>query len=448
LTDYLVKWHGLPYSESTWEKDDYFKQHHADKIEEYEKMKNADTKPSKNIHKIVSHRPKFKKMLVQPYWIPEGLELRDYQVDGLNWLAHSWIKGNSAILADEMGLGKTIQTVCFLNFLFHNANLYGPFLLVVPLSTMRAWEREFKKWAPNMNTIIYIGDQASRSVIQDHEWKMPNGAIKFNAVVTSYEIILKDEEFFGGFPWAVLAVDEAHRLKNDQSALYKVLINFKTYHRLLITGTPLQNSLKELWALLHFICPDQYPSFEDFEAVHGNMQNMNSEALGRIHTELEPYLFRRVKKDVEKSLPGKTEQILRVDMTARQKQYYKWILTKNFKALNRENKGSQGSYHNILMELKKCCNHCELTIPLDAGVQVHPEARLPDLVKGSGKLWLLDKLLERCKREGNRVLIFSQMVRLLDLISEYLELKKYKHQRLDGGIKGEVRAQALDHFNA
>ncbi|XP_063679146.1 chromodomain-helicase-DNA-binding protein 1-like isoform X2 [Bolinopsis microptera] len=442
--DYLVKWRSLPYSDATYEKDSYLKEHHAEKIKHYERMKNSDTKPNTQ-YKSLAQRCRFVKHDEHPSWIPEGLKLRDYQLDGLNWLGHSWCKRNSVILADEMGLGKTIQTVCFLNYVFYSAKQYGPFLLVVPLSTMPAWEREFAKWAPNMNTIMYIGDMKSRQTIQENEWTMPSGKLKFNAIVTSYEIVLKDIDFFQSYPWAVLAVDEAHRLKNDQSSLYKVLINLRTFHRLLITGTPLQNSLKELWALLHFIMPTNYPSFEEFESIHGEMSEMNGESLSKIHKELEPYLLRRVKKDVEKSLPGKTEQILRVDMTVKQKQYYRWILTRNFSALSKE-KGSNQSLMNIMMELKKCCNHCELTVPLEAG---HTDLyRLQSIVKGSGKLWLLDKLLARCKERGNRVLIFSQMVRQLDIIAEYLELKKFGHQRLDGGVKGDMRAQALDHFNA
>jgi len=143
--DYFVKWKCLPYAESTFEKDSYLREHFPDKIKTYERFKNADTKP--NV-KNLSNRNKFMKMTEQPSWIPEGLKLRDYQLDGINWLAHSWCKRNSVILADEMGLGKTIQTVCFLNYVFNTAKQYGPFLLVVPLSTMPAWEREMANGHP------------------------------------------------------------------------------------------------------------------------------------------------------------------------------------------------------------------------------------------------------------------------------------------------------------
>lgn len=246
--------------------------------------------------------------------------------------------------------------------------------------------------------------------------------------------------------WAALLVDEAHRLKNDDSLLYKTLKEFETNHRLLITGTPLQNSLKELWALLHFIMPEKFVTWEDFELEHGNAAD---KGYTKLHQQLEPYILRRVKKDVEKSLPAKVEQILRVEMTSLQKQYYKWILTKNFDALRKGKKGSTSTFLNIVIELKKCCNHAALIRPSEfelLGMQ--QDEALQTLLRGSGKLVLLDKLLCRLKETGHRVLIFSQMVRMLDILADYLQKRHFSFQRLDGSIKGEIRRQALDHFNA
>lgn len=167
-----------------------------------------------------------------------------------------------------------------------------------------------------------------------------------------------------------------------------------------------------------------------------------------MHKQLEPFILRRVKKDVEKSLPAKVEQILRVEMTAVQKQYYKWILTKNYNALRKGVKGSTTTFLNIVIELKKCCNHSYLTKPMEVDSQIGQNDYLQQLLKGSGKLVLLDKLLIRLKETGHRVLIFSQMVRMLDLLGEYLQRRHFQFQRLDGSIKGELRRQALDHFNA
>uniref|UniRef100_A0A8C6X9J4 Chromodomain helicase DNA binding protein 1 n=1 Tax=Naja naja TaxID=35670 RepID=A0A8C6X9J4_NAJNA len=445
--DYYCKWQGLPYSECSWEDGALIAKKFQSCIDEYFSRNQSKTTPFKDC-KVLKQRPRFVALKKQPNYIGghENLELRDYQLNGLNWLAHSWCKGNSCILADEMGLGKTIQTISFLNYLFHEHQLYGPFLLVVPLSTLTSWQREIQTWAPQMNAVVYLGDITSRNVIRTHEWMHPQTKrLKFNILLTTYEILLKDKSFLGGLNWAFIGVDEAHRLKNDDSLLYKTLIDFKSNHRLLITGTPLQNSLKELWSLLHFIMPEKFSSWEDFEEEHGKGREFGYASL---HKELEPFLLRRVKKDVEKSLPAKVEQILRMEMSALQKQYYKWILTRNYKALSKGSKGSTSGFLNIMMELKKCCNHCYLIKPPDDNDFCNKQEALQNLIRSSGKLILLDKLLIRLRERGSRVLIFSQMVRMLDILAEYLKYRQFPFQRLDGSIKGELRKQALDHFNA
>uniref|UniRef100_A0A8C1U8F2 Chromodomain helicase DNA binding protein 1 n=1 Tax=Cyprinus carpio TaxID=7962 RepID=A0A8C1U8F2_CYPCA len=443
--DYLCKWQGLSYSECSWEDGALIARKFQKCIDEYMSRNQCKTIPSREC-KVLKQRPRFVPMKKQPHYIgADGLELRDYQLEGLNWMAHSWCKGNSCILADEMGLGKTIQTISFLNYLFHEHQLYGPFLLVVPLSTLTSWQREIQLWAPQINVVVYLGDIGSRNMIRTHEWMHPQTKrLKFNVLLTTYEILLKDKSFLGNVSWAFIGVDEAHRLKNDDSLLYKTMIEFKSNHRLLITGTPLQNSLKELWSLLHFIMPIKFHSWELFEEEHGKGRDSGYASL---HKELEPFLLRRVKKDVEKSLPAKVEQILRVEMSAVQKQYYKWILTRNYKALSKGTKGSRSGFLNVMMELKKCCNHCYLIKSPEEEFYNRQEG-LQHLIRSSGKLILLDKLLVRLKERGHRVLIFSQMVRMLDILAEYLKYRQFLFQRLDGSIKGEMRKQALDHFNA
>uniref|UniRef100_A0A674E7Y9 Chromodomain helicase DNA binding protein 2 n=1 Tax=Salmo trutta TaxID=8032 RepID=A0A674E7Y9_SALTR len=443
--EYLCKWMGLPYSECSWEDGALLGKKFQHCIDCFTNRNSSKTVPSKDC-KVLKQRPRFVALKNQPLYIgDENLQLRDYQLDGLNWLAHSWCRCNSVILADEMGLGKTIQTISFLSYLFHQHQLYGPSLVVVPLSTLTSWQREFDTWAPDMNVVVYLGDVMSRKSIRDYEWVChQTKRIKFNALITTYEILLKDKAVLGNINWAFLGVDEAHRLKNDDSLLYKTLIEFRSNHRLLITGTPLQNSLKELWSLLHFLMPDKFENWEDFESDHGKGTDNGYQSL---HKVLEPFLLRRVKKDVEKSLPAKVEQILRVDMSAVQKQYYKWILTRNFRALQKGTRGSSSGFLNIVMELKKCTNHGFLIRQPEEECDTQQE-HLQALVRGSGKLVLLDKLLTRLRERGNRVLIFSQMVRMLDILAEYLALKRYPFQRLDGSIKGEIRKQALDHFNA
>ncbi|GAB6019009.1 hypothetical protein CHUAL_000642 [Chamberlinius hualienensis] len=443
--DYYCKWEGLPYSDCTWEDGQLIKQKFPDVVEDFNRRLNSDRIPTKTC-RVLKFRPKFVPLKSQPTYMgnKDTLILRDYQLDGLNWLIMSWSKENGVILADEMGLGKTIQTICFLSYLFNQHQLYGPILIVVPLSTMASWQKELLHWAPEMNVVVYLGDVSSRNTIRQYEWNHPgNKRLKFNALLTTYEILLKDKSFLGNVSWAVLVVDEAHRLKNDDSLLYKSLMDFDTNHRLLITGTPLQNSLKELWSLLHFIMRDKFDKLDDFEREH---RDASEKGYGKLHKQLEPYILRRVKKDVEKSLPAKVEQILRVEMTSVQKQYYKWILTKNYKALSKGLKGNISGFINVVMELKKCCNHSHLIRPLDT--TTYEMDALSHIIKGSGKLVLLDKLLCRLKETGHRVLIFSQMVRMLDILELYLQLRHFPFQRLDGSVKGELRTQALDHFNA
>ena len=191
--------------------------------------------PSKSC-KVLKYRPKFHEEKTQPDFIgSDTRRLRDYQMQGLNWMVHSWSKHNSVILADEMGLGKTIQSISFLNYLFHKYSLYGPFLVVVPLSTLDAWQEEFGKWGPDMNVLTYIGDVTSRTIIRSREWIHPgNKRTKFNALLTTYEILLKDKDVLQTIPWANLMIDEAHRLKNKDSLLYTTLEKFEANHKLLV----------------------------------------------------------------------------------------------------------------------------------------------------------------------------------------------------------------------
>lgn len=417
--DYLCKWESLPYADATWEDSSLVLRRWPRKIQEFVRREESQNTPTRHC-RAIKHRPKFQQLKEQPDYLGKvggNLKLRDYQMEGLNWLILTWCKENSVILADEMGLGKTIQTISFLYYLFKAQALYGPFLCVVPLSTMTAWQREFEIWAPEMNIITYLGDVQSREIIRQYEWVFANtNRQKFNAILTTYEILLKDKAFLGSVQWAALLVDEAHRLKNDDSLLYKALYDFETNHRLLITGTPLQNSLKELWALLHFIMPHKFDTWEQFEIMH---ENAADKGYARLHKQLEPYILRRVKKDVEKSLPAKVEQILRVEMTSQQKQYYKWILTKNFNALRKGVKGSNSTFLNIVIELKKCCNHASLIRQAENEMGLAQNDPLQILLKGSGKLVLLDKLLCRLRETGHRVLVsfFSCNLFLLQLIS-------------------------------
>jgi len=333
-----------------------------------------------------------------------------------------------------------------MNYLFHSQHIYGPFLVIVPLSTIGSWQSHFAKWAPAMNVVVYTGDNKSREVIRTHEFYSETASrIKFNVLLTTYELILKDKAHLGRIKWSFLAVDEAHRLKNAGSQLYEALREFHTTNRLLITGTPLQNSVKELVALVHFLMPDKFKEFEGFEIdVDGEHQG---DKIRDLQDKLKPHMLRRLKKDVEKSLPAKSERILRVELAPMQLEYYKRIFSNNFQALKTNSQlPGQLSLMNICMELKKASNHPYLFNGAEEA-DMSKENQLRGLILNSGKMVLLDKLLSRLKQDGHRVLIFSQMVRMLDILHDYMVFRGHTHQRLDGSIGSEQRKRAMDTFN-
>ncbi|GLT51053.1 hypothetical protein SLA2020_245000 [Shorea laevis] len=454
MSEYLVKWQGLSYAEATWEKDVdiAFAQ---DAIDEYKARDAAMAEQGKMVdHQRKKSKASLRKLDEQPEWLRGG-QLRDYQLEGLNFLVNSWRNDTNVILADEMGLGKTVQSVSMLGFLQNAQQIPGPFLVVVPLSTLSNWAKEFRKWLPDMNVIVYVGTRASREVCQQYEFyddKKVGRPIKFNALLTTYEVVLKDKAVLSKIKWNYLMVDEAHRLKNSEAQLYTALSEFSTKNKLLITGTPLQNSVEELWALLHFLDPDKFRSKDDFVQNYKNLSSFNESELANLHMELRPHILRRVIKDVEKSLPPKIERILRVELSPLQKQYYKWILERNFHDLNKGVRGNQVSLLNIVVELKKCCNHPFLFESADHGyggdTRLNDSSKLERIILSSGKLVILDKLLIRLHETKHRVLIFSQMVRMLDILAEYMSLRGFQFQRLDGSTKAELRQQAMDHFNA
>ncbi|GAW12214.1 hypothetical protein ANO14919_015750 [Xylariales sp. No.14919] len=446
--EYFIKWKGLTYENCTWELSSTISSLAQDRIDQFLDRQSRSWTSEKSESNPAT-RSKFLKLEKQPNYVKGG-ELRNFQLTGLNFLSLNWCRGNNVILADEMGLGKTVQTVSFLSWLRNERKQEGPFLVVAPLSVIPAWCDTFNFWSPDLNYVVYLGNAEARSTIREHELMFNKNPKKhkFNVLVTSYEYILMDAEFLRTIKWQALAVDEAHRLKNKEAKLYAELMSFGAPARVLITGTPIQNNLAELSSLLDFLNPGKVRIDEDLDTLAAADAQ---EKLQDLHSSIAPFILRRTKETVESDLPPKTEKIIRVELSDVQLEYYKNILTRNYAALNEHNTGQKSSLLNIVMELKKVSNHPYMFPGAEEKVlagSVRREDQIKGLIASSGKMMLLDQLLAKLKRDNHRVLIFSQMVKVLDILGDYLRLRGYQFQRLDGTIGAGPRRLAINHFNA
>ncbi|CAB1314478.1 unnamed protein product [Coregonus sp. 'balchen'] len=379
-----------------------------------------------------------------------GNQLREYQLEGMNWLLFNWYNRKNCILADEMGLGKTIQSITFLFEMF-SMGLRGPFLIIAPLSTITNWEREFRTWT-EINVIVYHGSQISRQMIhqyemyhKDQQGNIVLGGYKFHGVITTFEMIMADCPELKKIHWRCVIIDEAHRLKNRNCKLLEGLKLMNLEHKVLLTGTPLQNSVEELFSLLNFLEPLQFPSESLFLEEFGDLKT--EEQVKKLQAILKPMMLRRLKDDVEKNLAPKEETIIEVELTNMQKKYYRAILEKNFTFLAKgANQHNMPNLINTMMELRKCCNHPYLIKGaeekiLDSFRKTHsPDAwdfQLQAMIQAAGKLVLIDKLLPKLIAGGHKVLVFSQMVRCLDILEDYLIQRR---------VRGNLRQAAIDRF--
>ncbi|KAL9277855.1 hypothetical protein ACSQ67_024867 [Phaseolus vulgaris] len=314
-------------------------------------------------------------------------KMRDYQLAGLNWLIRLYENGINGILADEMGLGKTLQTISLLGYLHEFRGIKGPHMVVAPKSTLGNWMNEIRRFCPVLRAIKFLGNPDERKHIREELLV----AGKFDVCVTSFEM----------------------------------------------------NNLHELWALLNFLLPEIFSSAETFdEWFQISGENDEQEVVQQLHKVLRPFLLRRLKSDVEKGLPPKKETILKVGMSQMQKQYYKALLQKDLEVVN--SGGERKRLLNIAMQLRKCCNHPYLF----QGAEPGPPFTTGDhLITNAGKMVLLDKLLPKLKERDSRVLIFSQMTRLLDILEDYLIFRGYQYCRIDGNTGGEDRDASIENFN-
>ncbi|OEH77404.1 chromatin remodelling complex protein [Cyclospora cayetanensis] len=391
-------------------------------------------------------------------------QMKAYQVEGLNWLYQLFRLNINGILADEMGLGKTLQCISLLGFLKYERGVNGPHLIICPRSTLDNWYCEINKWCSQLRAVRLHGTKEQRDTIFAE--MLQEG--RFDLCVTTYEMVIKEKNRLSTkYNWEYLVMDEAHRIKNEKSILADVVRRFRPNHRLLITGTPLQNNLRELWSLLNFIMPQLFDNTLHFEGLFDFSRFGSSEQQQRmiqtLHRVLRPFMLRRLKTDVARDLPPKREVYIFVGMSKLQKKLYADILSKNLEVLNAMS-SNKTQMLNILMQLRKCCNHPYLFDGVEPGP---PYVEGYHLVEAAGKMHLLDRLLPRLKAEGSRVLLFSQMTRLLDIVDDYcrdaesvvsqhlatsrspadMRWRGHAYCRIDGSTPGEERQLKIDDFN-
>ena len=431
----------------------------GDDKDKYDEPEDEDASDEEAAGKIdyyaVAHRIK-EEVHIQPSMLVGGT-LKEYQLRGLQWMISLFNNNLNGILADEMGLGKTIQTISLITYLIEHKRQNGPFLVIVPLSTLTNWNLEFEKWAPAVSRIVYKGPPNSR---KQQQMRIRQGS--FQVLLTTYEYIIKDRPVLSKIKWVHMIVDEGHRMKNAQSKLSNTLTQYyTTRYRLILTGTPLQNNLPELWALLNFVLPTIFKSVKSFDewfntpfANTGGQDKMELTeeeqllVIRRLHKVLRPFLLRRLKKDVEKDLPDKQERVIKCRFSALQTKLYMQLMTHNKLAVT-DGKGGKTSMRglsNMLMQLRKLCNHPYVFEPVED--QMNPTKATNDSIwRTAGKFELLDRVLPKFKATGHRVLMFFQMTQIMNIMEDFLRLRGMQYLRLDGSTKAEDRSELLRLFN-
>ncbi|XP_051946106.1 lymphocyte-specific helicase-like [Xyrauchen texanus] len=455
----------------------------------------------------------------QPKLFSGGV-MRWYQVEGIEWLRMLWENGINGILADEMGLGKTIQCIAHVAMMVEKKVL-GPFLVVAPLSTLPNWISEFKRFTPEVSIMLYHGPQKERMDVVKHIRKQQGPLKMCPVVVTSFEIAMRDRRFLQRFHWNYLIVDEGHRIKNLNCRLVQELKMLPADNKLLLTGTPLQNNLSELWSLLNFLLPDVFDDLKSFESwfdistITSDAENImacerEQNILNMLHQILTPFLLRRLKSDVTLEVPPKKEIVVYAPLTNKQEAFYMAIVNKTIAKLLGQEKDDLGpvqltssgrpkrktrkvvdysenstdsaqdlkkylekvqqemesqessapvvdvqmpidaqinvKLQNILMLLKRCCNHAYLIeYPLDPSGEFKIDEQL---VAASGKFLILDRMLPELKKRGHKVLIFSQMTSILDILMDYCYLRGYEYSRLDGSMSYADRDENMRRFSS
>ncbi|XP_018419964.1 PREDICTED: lymphoid-specific helicase [Nanorana parkeri] len=453
----------------------------------------------------------------QPKYFTGGV-MRWYQVEGMEWLRMLWENGINGILADEMGLGKTVQCIATIAMMVERG-VPGPFLVCGPLSTLPNWISEFKRFSPEIPVLLYHGNPQERRRLAQKVNKRDGALQIYPVVITSFEIAMRDRPVLQHRSWKYMILDEGHRIKNMNCRLIRELKQFRSDNKLLLTGTPLQNNLAELWSLLNFLLPDVFDDLRSFETwfdITGITQNAagivanerEQNILHMLHQILTPFLLRRLKTDVTLEVPPKREVVVYAPLTKKQEVFYTAIVNRTIEKMLGQDKVSTEQVQtpngrgkrrsrkvvnyseqakdtpdelekliscllkqqeaekerpvmevslpgnaevnlkmrNIMMLLRKCCNHPYLIeYPLDPVTQ---EFKIDnELINSSGKFLILDRMLPEMKKRGHKVLIFSQMTMMLDIIMDYCYYRKFNFCRLDGSMAYAEREENMRKFN-
>jgi SWI/SNF-related matrix-associated actin-dependent regulator of chromatin subfamily A member 5 len=388
--------------------------------------------------------------------------MRQYQLEGLNWLIQQYDQRINSILGDEMGLGKTLQSIAFTAHILHVKKLAGPFLFVVPLTVMFNWLNEFKKYCPSIRVLRMHSNDAKEQLSLIANMK---GLSRYDAVVTTYEAIKQ-----GGMSqalkrqvWRGLFLDEGHRIRNEETQVSKSCMALSAVFKVVLSGTPLQNNLREAGAILKFLAPNVFVDLSFFNGAFNLSERViDRDLLNKAHYMMRPFLLRRIKAEVEQKLPPKLETKINCPMTQMQKELTQFLLfrergtlerldgMKNSKTSMAIDGVSRASDRTVLMgllaHLRKAANHPylfegmeDVTDPL--GRASH------DIIDVSGKMRMLDRLLSKLKENGHRVVLFSQFVKMLDIICDYLEFRGYKYRRLDGSTNRVMREVQVSLFS-
>lgn len=502
---YLVKWMNLSYTEATWEPYSLIQQYDElvegfelrnrklgndsrnklqkdreinRKLVEYlgiseKKRKGNEEDEIDNHLRLFKYRISlfsnkvpyelYKKEVGKQPMFKKGQRLKEYQINGTNWFIKAWHDNRNVILADEMGLGKTIQTISFMNYLFTQEDNKGPFCIIAPLTTLSHWKKVVDDWT-DMNAVLYYdqGGNEGRSAIRLYEWfctDITNDGhptqkykiFKFNIILTSFEVFCSDlYNVFLDVPFKCIVIDEAHRLKNRAGKTLTLLKEHPCVRVFLLTGTPVQNNTKELFTLLNYIEPLRFRSMEVLLEKFGDLKN--ADQVQNLLTLLRPHFLRRLKEEVEDSIPPLEETVVEVGLTKLQTVYYKGIYGENKYMLSKLGSNSAKAIHlnNMDIQLRKCCNHLYLL----KGVEEELEGKCTtdheyyqSLLDSSGKLILLDKFIQKFKDEGSKMLIFSQFKKMLEIIEIYLRHKHVPFEMLTGSVKSQDRVMSIQRFN-